>query len=83
MTQLTIQLPESWHGQLRDLAQREGMTVEQFIANAAAEKLSAVMSEGFLSREAALGSRADFDKIMAKLPPTSPEPGDELPDDLR
>jgi hypothetical protein len=83
MSQLTIQLPESWHGQLRELAAREGVSVEQFIASAAAEKLSAVLSNGFLRHEAALGSREEFDRIMAKLPKVPPEPGDELPADLR
>jgi len=58
------------------------MTVEQFVASAAVEKLSAVLSEGFLRKEAALGSRADFNRIIAKLPATEPELGDELPDGL-
>lgn len=83
MSELTIQLPESWHGKLQELAAREGVSIEQFVATAAAEKLSAVLSDGFLRREAALGSRADLDRIMAKLPPVSPEPGDELPPDLK
>jgi hypothetical protein len=83
MSQLTIQLPESWHGQIQELAAREGVSVEQFITSAAAEKLSAVLSDGFLRREAALGSRAEFDRVMAKLPPVPPEPGDELPADLQ
>jgi hypothetical protein len=82
MSQLTIQLPESWHGQLQELAAREGVSVEQFVATATAEKLSAVLSDGFLRREAVLGSRAEFDRIMAKLPRVPPEPGDELPANL-
>lgn len=76
MSALTIDLPGSLHGKLREFAETEGPSVEQLVASAA-EKL-AVLLDGtaYLRREAALASRADFERVRAKAPDAPPLPGD-------
>ena len=79
MSTLTIQLPDSLHGKLREFAEADGTSVEQLVAAAAGEKLAAMLAGGeYLRREAALGSRADFDRVLAKVPNVPPAPHDAL-----
>jgi hypothetical protein len=42
MSALTIQLPDSIRAQVEELARRDGITADQFLATAAAEKVSAL-----------------------------------------
>ena len=79
MSTLTLQLPDSLHSKIRELAQADGISVEQFLTTAAAEKMAALLTQDYLRREAALGSRADFERVLSKVPDIPPEPYDELP----
>lgn len=79
MSLLTIQLPDSLHGKLRDLAEADGTSVEQLVVAAAGEKLAAMLEGAeYLRREAALGSRAEFERVLAKVPKVAPEAYDAL-----
>jgi hypothetical protein len=79
MSTLTIQLPDSLHGKLREFAEADGTSVEQLVASAAGGKLAALLEGAkYLRREAKLGSRADFERVLAKVPNVPPEPGDAL-----
>lgn len=49
-------------------------TVKSFIA----EKLSALMTENYLSERAKRGSRAEFDTALAKVADIEPDPIDRL-----
>ena len=63
MSTLTIHLPEPLHSKIKELAQADGISVEQFLTTAAAEKMAALLTQDYLRREAALGSRADFERV--------------------
>lgn len=77
MTALTIRLPESVHRKVKELAARDGISVNQFIASATAEKLASFMTLDYLRAEAAQGSREDFLAVLAKVPKdASPDKGD-------
>ncbi len=79
MSALTIDLPDSLHGKLREFAEAEGLSLEQLVASAAAEKLAALLDgAAYLRREAALAARGDFERVLAKIPDAPPQPGDEL-----
>jgi hypothetical protein len=60
MNTLTIQMPESLVRQLRECAAAEGMTVDQLISAAAAEKLSALLTVEHLGQRALRANREDF-----------------------
>lgn len=79
MNALTIRLPASLHQNIKELAKREGMSVNQFIASAATEKMASVLTVEFLSREAAAGRREDFDRFLAAVPDVEPQARDERP----
>ena len=79
MSKLTIELPDSLHGKLREFAEADGTSVEQLVAAAAGEKLAAMLEGAeYLRREASLGSRADFERVLAKVPKVQPAPYDAL-----
>jgi hypothetical protein len=78
MSTLSLRLPDSLHQQIRELAQQDGISINQFISTAVAEKLSALMTEDYLEKRAQRGSREKFLAVLAKVPDAPPEPGDAV-----
>lgn len=79
MTALTVRLPNSVHQKVRELAERDDISVNQFIAAAVSEKMASVMTLDYLKAEAAKGNRKDFDRFLAMVPEAPVVYGDELP----
>ncbi len=73
-----MHLPKSLHEQIKHLAEAEGISMHQFLVTAAAEKMSALLTQSYLEREAVQGCRQDFDKVLRAVPPVEPEPHDRL-----
>jgi len=78
MSALSLRLPESIHRHIRDIAKKEGVSINQFISSAVSEKISALMTEDYLSQRAKRAKKEDFRKILAKVPDRAPVKGDEL-----
>jgi len=78
MSTMTVRLPESLHEQIKELAQAEGISINQFLVVAAAEKMSALMTEDFLESEAKKGNRKMFKRFLKKVPNVEPDPEDSL-----
>ena len=78
MSTMTIRLPESLHDQLRDLARAEGISINQFLVVAAAEKMSALKTAEFLEAEGRLGNRKRFERVLRKVPDVEPDQADRL-----
>ena len=76
MSALGVRLPESRHKYAREYAAQEGISVNQLISTALAEKLSALASVDFLERRADRGSRKKFDAVLARVPDLEPETRD-------
>ena len=79
MTALTVRLPNSVHQKVKELALRDEISVNQFIAAAVSEKMASVMTLDYLKLEAAKGCRSDFDRFMNLVPSAPIAEGDELP----
>lgn len=79
MTALTVRLPNSVHQKVKELALRDEISVNQFIAAAVSEKMASVMTLDYLKLEAAKGSRSDFDRFMNLVPNAPVAECDELP----
>ena len=79
MTALTVRLPNSVHQKVKELALRDEISVNQFIAAAVSEKMASVMTLDYLKLEAAKGSRSDFDRFMNLVPNAPIAEGDDLP----
>ena len=73
-----IRLPESVRARVRALAEREGVSINQLIATAVAEKLSALDTEEYLERRAKRGSRARFRRALRAVPDVPPDDADRL-----
>ena len=78
MSTLTVRLPESLHTKIKELAQSEGISINQFLVVAAAEKMSALLTEDYLEEEAKQGKRKDFERFLKKVPDVEPEDYDRL-----
>ena len=83
MSTMSLRLPESLHERARELAKREGISINQLIATALAEKISALDTVAYLEERATRGSREAFLEILSRVPSGPPVPGDELPEELR
>lgn len=80
MNTLSVQFPKSLHKNLHELAQREGISVDQFVASAVAEKIAALTTESYLAERASRASRAKYEAALAEVPDVEPEPYDKLPE---
>ena len=79
MSALSVRLPESLHRKLAEVAEREGVSINQLINSAVAEKMSALMTEEYLGKRAKRGSRRKFEAVLAKVPDVNPEATDRIP----
>jgi uncharacterized protein (DUF1778 family) len=78
MSALSLRLPKSLHEQLREVAHEEGISVNQFIMLAVAEKVASISAIEYLEKRAKRGSREKFLEILSKVPDVEPEAFDKL-----
>lgn len=78
MSTISLRLPESLHQAVKALAKRDRVSVNQFIALALAEKVSALMTVDWLEERARRGDRERFERALAKVPDVEPEEADRL-----
>lgn len=52
MSSITIRLPDSLHRKIREVAKKDGVSINQFISSAAGEKLSAILTVDYLKARA-------------------------------
>lgn len=79
MSVLSLRLPTSLHEQLRSVAEQEGISINQFITLAIAEKMATIDTKNYLQQRATRGSREKLLAILAKAPDVEPEEADKLP----
>ena len=78
MTTLSLRVPDSLHRAIKELASQDGYSMNQFLITAAAEKLSALETVDYLRVRAKRANLDNFDKLLARVPDTEPDKGDEL-----
>lgn len=78
MSTLSLRLPDSLHNEIKSLAKQEGISINQFISSAVAEKMSALLTESYLLRRAKLGDKKAFLSAMSKVPDIEPAQEDKL-----
>lgn len=79
MSMLSLRLPTSLHEQLRLVAKQEGISINQFITLAIAEKMATIDAKNYLQQRAQRGSREKLLAVLAKAPDIEPEEADKLP----
>lgn len=78
MSAISVRLPDSLHKMARTMAGEDHISLNQFIASAVAEKISALTTETYLSDRAARGSIAKFRAALAKVPAVEPQGFDQV-----
>jgi predicted transcriptional regulator len=78
MSALSIRLPDSLHERVRELAAREGISINQLIASALAEKMSAIMTIEYLEARASRGTREKYLAALSRVPDVAPEARDRF-----
>ena len=78
MGALSLRLPESIHRHIKEIAKREGVSINQLISSAIAEKISAIMTEDYLKMRAERADLNDMKAILTKVADRKPIEGDEL-----
>jgi len=78
MSTISLRLSESLHQRIRELAKDEGVSINQLITTALAEKLSALMTEEYLQKRAKKGTRKKFEKALRKVRDVEPDTKDRL-----
>lgn len=79
MSQMSLRLPESLHRALKEIAEKENISANQFVTLAVAEKITALTTADYLQQRAARApSRERFKEILAKVPDVEPDPEDRI-----
>ncbi len=77
MGTLSIRIPDSLHASVKRFSKEDHVSINQFIAAAVAEKITALDTENYLSDRAKSGSTDRFNEILKKVPNVEPEQHDK------
>ena len=77
MSALSLRLPASIHRHIKEIARKEGVSINQFITTAVAEKISALMTEEYVTSRASRATPGALRGILDRVPDREPLPGDE------
>ena len=75
----TLRLPRSLKEAVKRLSRADGTSINQFVATAVAEKVSALQTARFFEDAKARADFKAFDRIMKRRRGKPPREGDELP----
>lgn len=78
MSTISIRLPDSLHKIAKTIASEDHVSMNQFIASAVAEKISALTTESYLKERSERASVDKFRAALAAVPDTLPEDFDRL-----
>ncbi|HBT82468.1 MAG: CopG family transcriptional regulator [Desulfuromonadales bacterium GWD2_61_12] len=78
MSTISVRLPDSIHKMAKEVASEDHISLNQFIASAVAEKLSALTTETYLAGRAARGSVEKFHAALDKVPAVEPDEFDRI-----
>lgn len=78
MSTLSVRLPDSLHEKLKELAEKEGVSMNQLITLAVSEKMSALLTVDYLKERAERADRDAFKNILGQVPDVEPEEYDRL-----
>jgi len=73
MTTISLRIPDSLHKVVRELVKQEGISINQFITLALAEKVSALATQDYLEERAKQGNKTKFLAAMKKVADVEPQ----------
>lgn len=78
MSVLSVRLPNSLHAMVKNVAAEDAISINQFIASAVAEKLSAMTTEKYIAARAVKANKEKFKAVLAKVPAVAPDARDAI-----
>jgi hypothetical protein len=78
-----LRLPDAIKADAEALARAEGISFNQFVAAAVAEKVAALHAARYLAERRGRADWAAFDRLMDRARGERPGPGDEIADQER
>ncbi len=81
MSQLTtypLRLPRSLRTGIERFSKQDGISINQFVSIAVAEKLAMLQAEVYFSERSARSDMSAFDALMQRTGGETPRTGDEL-----
>jgi hypothetical protein len=80
VSNFALRLPPSLLEDVKALAARDAVSINQFLVQAAAEKVAVLKARGSLAERGARAVAGDFGCVLAKAGTPTPVPGDDLPE---
>jgi hypothetical protein len=78
MSALSLSLPNSLYEQLKKMAQADGISIDQFVMLAVAEKVASISTLDYLEQRSKRGSREKLLEVLNRAPDVEPEEFDKL-----
>lgn len=76
MSTISIRLPDSLHSMAKAIASQDHVSMNQFIASAVAEKVSALATESYLQERAERATEDKFKAALSVVPAQTPDSHD-------
>ena len=76
MATLSVRIPNSVHNAIKTLAKEDDISINQFIASAVTEKLTAMETADYIESRAARGSEEKYHSVLKKVPHVAPREDD-------
>ena len=67
MSALSLRLPDSIHKHIREVAKKEGVSINKFISATLAEKVSAMLTDDYLKGRVMRNKKNECKKILGKV----------------
>ena len=83
MTTIEVKIPEPVLKQVKELADREQISLEQLISLAVTQAIGIWSNQSYLALRAQRGRREDFLKALEQVPDVEPPEYDRLPEGYR
>jgi hypothetical protein len=78
MSKLVAELSDSLRKKASQLAEQDGISLEQFVEEGITARVTAAEMRARLTERACRGNRADFEAVLAKVPDSAPDDEDRL-----
>ncbi|MEA3521767.1 MAG: toxin-antitoxin system HicB family antitoxin [Campylobacterota bacterium] len=78
MAAVSLRLPDSIYKFAKELSSKDSVSLNQFIATAVAEKVSALNTEVYLQERASNASKNKFMKALSKVPDIEAQEFDKI-----
>jgi len=78
MAAVSLRLPDSIYEFAKELSTKDSVSLNQFIATAVAEKVSALNTQSYLNSRAQNASKEKFLNALSKVPDSEPQEFDKI-----